>query len=205
MKKNKKFAVICGGECRCEKISTEIFENSFVIAADSGYDTALSLNVKSQLLVGDMDSVKSVPEGIPTHRVKAEKDDTDTMLAVSIALDMGADEIYIVGGGGGRADHWLSNIFLLESLCESGIHAELHDGINRIFVMRDSSVRLPSDGGYFGILALEDSVVSAVGCKYPLDKATLTRTHPYAVSNEITDDYAEITVKGRVIITVSAR
>lgn len=203
--KTKSFAVICGGECKVENIGTEIFENSFVIAADSGYHTAKALGVTPDLLVGDMDSIAEIPENVPIHRVKAEKDDTDTMLAVSIALDMGAREISIVGGGGGRADHLLSNVFLLESLAERGVKAQLHDGINSIRFVRNGTVRIANKGGYFGILALEDSIVTAEGCKYPLKDALLTRAHPYAVSNEVTGEYCDVTVRGCAIITESVK
>ncbi len=203
--KTKCFAVICGGECKVENISKELFENSFVIAADSGYQTAKALGVTPDLLVGDMDSIAEIPENVPIHKVKAEKDDTDTMLAVKIAIDMGADEINIVGGGGGRADHWLSNVFLLESLADRGIKAELHDGINRVLFACDTTVRLYKNGGYFGILALEDSTVTAEGCKYPMKSSVLKRSHPYAVSNEVTAEYCDVTVKGRVIITESVK
>lgn len=205
MDTKKKIAIICGGECRCEGISAELFENSFVIAADSGYDTAKKLGVTPDLLVGDMDSIVQVPDDVPVHRVKAEKDDTDTMLAADIACGMGAAEINVVGGGGGRADHLLSNVFLLEALVRRGVKAALHDGINSIRFVSDGTVRLANKGGYFGILALEDSTVSACGCKYPLKDAILTRSHPYAVSNEVTEEYAVVTVKGKVLITESVK
>lgn len=201
----KKIVIICGGECRCENISKEIFENAFVIAADSGYDTAKKLGVTPDLLVGDMDSISELPENVATRRVKAEKDDTDTMLAADIACDMGAEEIEIVGGGGGRADHFLSNIFLLESLAQRGVKARLHDGVNSVRFLCDGTVRLKNKGGYFGILALEDSTVTAEGCKYPLRDAPLKRSLPYAVSNEVTEEYATVTVKGKVVITESIK
>ena len=201
----KKIVIICGGECRCENISKEIFENAFVIAADSGYDTAKKLGVTPDLLVGDMDSISELPENVATRRVKAEKDDTDTMLAADIACDMGAEEIEIVGGGGGRADHFLSNIFLLESLAERGVKARLHDGVNSVRFLCDGTVRLKNKGGYFGILALEDSTVTAEGCKYSLRDAPLKRSLPYAVSNEVMGEYATVTVKGKVIITESIK
>lgn len=200
---SKRFVIICGGECDVRGISPKTVENSFVIAADSGYDTAVSLGVTPDLLVGDMDSIIRVPDGVELLRVKAEKDDTDTMLAIGIAMDMGAEEIVIIGGGGGRADHWLSNVFMLEALSDCGIRAELNDGINRIFVLSDGEVRLKNVGGYFGLIALEDSIVTATGCKYPLAQAPLRRTHPYAVSNEVTSDEAVITVRGKVIVVQS--
>lgn len=201
----KHFVIITGGECKAEGISSSIAENAFVIAADSGYDTAKKLGIKVDLLVGDMDSVKSIPSGVDTVRVKAEKDDTDTMLAIGIAKDKGAEKITVIGGAGGRADHWLSNIFMLEALTDENIDACLTDGVNEIRVISDGSIRIPNSGGYFGLLALEDSAVTATGCKYPLKDHLLRRQLPYAVSNEVTADFAEITVHGKVIVTVSKR
>lgn len=200
-----KFVIICGGECKTEGIAHNVFENAYVIAADSGYDTALKLGIKPDLLVGDMDSIENVPNTVELYRVKAEKDDTDTMLAISIAEERGADEIVIVGGGGGRADHFLSNIFMLEALRDKGICAELNDGTNRISILKDSHCEIIADGGYFGLIALEDSIVSAEGCKYPLKDALLKRTLPYAVSNEVTSQVARITVNGKVIVVQSQK
>lgn len=199
------FIIITGGECKADGIPERIADNAYVIAADSGYDTAKKLGITPDLLVGDMDSIRNVPSGIETLRVKAEKDDTDTMLAISIAKEKGAHSITVIGGAGGRADHWLSNIFMLEALADEGIDACLMDGVNEIFVLKDGCVKIPNRGGYFGLLALEDSVVTAKGCKYPLEGHTLRRTLPYAVSNEVTADFAEISVKGKMIVTVSAR
>ena len=201
----KHFVIITGGECKAEGIPSSVAENAFVIAADSVYDTAKRLGIKVDLLVGDMDSVKSIPSGVDTVRVKAEKDDTDTMLAIGIAKDKGAEKITVIGGAGGRADHWLSNIFMLEALADEKIDTCLTDGVNEIRVISDGSIKIPNNGGYFGLLALEDSTVTATGCKYPLHDHLLRRQLPYAVSNEVTADFAEITVHGKLIVTVSKR
>ena len=200
-----KFVIICGGECKTDGVPREVFDNAYVIAADSGYDTALKLGAHVDMLVGDMDSVSTIPDGVEIYRVKAEKDDTDTMLAISIAKQKGADEIILVGGGGGRLDHLLSNIFMLESLTDENIKAKMYDGVNEVFVLYNGEVKLKNNGGYFGLIALDDSTVSATGCKYPLNEALLKRTLPYAVSNEIVDDSVVLTVKGKVIVSLSKK
>ncbi len=210
---NRKFLIIAGGECACELMLDsvgrpfleEASRDAFIIAADSGYDTALRLGLVPRLLVGDMDSIISAPEGVDTLRVKAEKDDTDTMLALSIALEQGAEQITVIGGGGGRADHWLSNIFMLESLSDRGVDAVLWDGLNRLRVLCDGEAALPDIGGYFGVLALTDCRVSLTGCKYPTENAPLTRTLPYAVSNEVVGDFATVKLAGKAIVTESRR
>lgn len=201
----EKFVIIIGGECETSAIPRDIFDGAFIIAADSGYDTAKKLDVTPHLLVGDMDSISEVPSDIELYRVKSEKDDTDTMLAISIAKSRGANEILIVGGGGGRLDHLLSNIFMLEALADEGIRHRMYDGINEAFVLSDGEVTLKKRGGYFGLIALENSTVSASGCKYPLTNAPLKRSLPYAVSNEVTGTEAKITVRGKIIVTVSKK
>lgn len=199
------FVIVTGGECRIDGIVPSIADGCFVIAADSGYDTALRLGLKPSLLVGDMDSVSHVPSDIELVRVRPEKDVTDTMLAVDIALERGAKHIKVIGGAGGRADHWLSNILMLEAYSERGIDIRLLDGTNEIFVLCDGHTTIRSSGGYFGIIALTDCTVTETGCKYPLERAPLRRNLPYAVSNEVTGDFAEITLEGHAVITVSKK
>ncbi len=214
--------IFTGGECRTERVAewlssdcdffaprdvssaNKLGRDTLVIAADSGYDTALAVGVTPHLVVGDMDSVRhSLPTETEIMRVRPEKDDTDTMLAIDTALERGADSITVIGGAGGRADHWLSNIFMLEYLSDAGVAAELWDGINRITVVHDGSVVIPAGCCYFGILALDDSTVTASGCRYPLNKAPLRRNHPYAVSNEVVGESALVTVSGCAVVTVS--
>jgi thiamine pyrophosphokinase len=59
---------------------------------------------------------------------------------------------------------------------------------------------------YVSLIAADPVVkgVSIEGCKYPLEKATLRRTHQYAVSNEIEGNCCLISVrKGAVYIIES--
>ncbi len=202
-KDNKSTVIVTGGQCKITNQLKSYANSSYVIAADSGYDTCKALEIVPNLLVGDMDSVSAVPTDVELYRVKSEKDFTDTMLAVGIALERGTESITVIGGGGGRADHWLSNVFLLESLCDKGVRGKLCDGENEIFILKDSEDKIPKGVRYFGLLALEDSTVTVTGCKYPLFEHKLTRSLPYAVSNEVTDEFATVQVKGKIIVSIT--
>ena len=116
-----------------------------VIAADAGWKTACLMGVTPSLLVGDFDSLGALPEsgGTEILRVPAEKDDTDTQLAVRIALERGATELCIIGGMSGRVDHTLSSLAVLEDLNRRGIPAILTDGQNRARFLRNGSLLLP--------------------------------------------------------------
>lgn len=181
-----------------------------ILAADAGYKKALAANVIPTDVVGDFDSMArptDLPDGVRLLTVPAEKDDTDTMLACSIAVENGCTSLLIVGGTGGRADHGLSNILYLESLRNRGVDALLTDGENRIRVLRDGTVVLPDRGGYFSVMSLTDScVVTLSGCKYPLAEATLRRELPYAVSNEVLPGAsATVTVHGTAVVMETVR
>jgi len=55
----------------------------------------------------------------------AEKDMTDTELAVNTAIDRGYKNIVIIGGTGTRLDHTLSNIFLLKLMLDRGVKGRI--------------------------------------------------------------------------------
>ena len=193
--------IYTGGAVTEKNISERPGEDDLVIAADSGYRNAKKMGVVPSLLLGDFDSLnqsEKLPEDLEILQVPAEKDDTDTQLAVRVALERGAKQLVIIGGLDGRLDHTLSNLAILEDLASKHISAIITNGQNRVRFIRDSGVILMRDGfRYFSILAADPVVkgVSVDGCKYPLKKAKLLRTNQYAVSNEIIGNCALIEIK----------
>lgn len=187
-------------------------KDDLIIAADAGFLTAKRMGVTPQILVGDLDSVGSIeiPDGVELMQVPAEKDFTDTQMAVTVALERGARELVIVGGLDGRLDHTLSLLGILESLWErkdGRVAAVVTSGKNRARFLRNSGVILAKEHyRYFSLIAADEKVkgVSLEGCKYPLKKGQILRTHQWAVSNEIEGNCALIEVrKGGVWIVES--
>lgn len=201
--------IITGGECSPD---VHIPEHDLCIAADSGFDTAKRIGVFPHIIIGDFDSVSELPEkytdpvtGRESEIIRhpAQKNETDTMLAARDAVERGASELYIIGGLGGRADHTISNVFLLEKLRRDNVDGILTDGENELRVVTDGAcVRLPyGEYRYFSTLALDTAEVSVTGCAYPLDHSILTRSEAYAVSNEPLPCGAEVTChKGKLLI-----
>lgn len=189
-----------GGSIRAENITEKPRGGDLVIAADSGLLNAKELGVKPSILLGDFDSLGEPEEdpNVKIYRLPAEKDVTDTQAAVSLALERGADEIVIIGGLSGRLDHTLSVLAVLEDLNTRHIHALATDGQNRARFLRNNSTLIARSGFRYLSLIAADPVVKGVtleGCKYPLKKAKLMRTHQYAVSNELTGNCALIDVR----------
>lgn len=108
--------LIVGGEAPASlPWKVEEMRDMRVVAADSGWDTAVKLGLPVTMLVGDMDSVntRDFPSAVEVRRFPSDKDDSDTALALKIITrELQAASWLLVGGGGGRLDH-LMDIFSL--------------------------------------------------------------------------------------------
>ena len=160
---------------------------------------AHSLPEESELMLIKWKSMITVP---------AEKDFTDTQLAVESAIQRGARDIVIIGGLSGRLDHTLSNLAILKDLAREQVYALITDGKNRVRYINSTSTLISRSGyKYLSLIADGEKVkgVSVEGCKYPLKNATLCDRYQYAVSNEIVGNCALVSVKkGGLYIIESA-
>ncbi|MDR2900768.1 MAG: thiamine diphosphokinase [Treponema sp.] len=114
---------IIGGECpQKERLQNIIPVNDFsqtikIVAADSGLIFIEEAGFVPDFIVGDMDSLDDLRrlEKYPKEKIiqyPQDKDYTDTELALDLLWEKGCDEVWIIGGGGGRIDH----LFALYSL-----------------------------------------------------------------------------------------
>ncbi len=206
--------IFIGGEVDKSALTSPIPEDALVIAADSGYDNAKALGYaeRCDFIVGDFDSTKEKAfcSRAKIVRVPAEKDDTDTQLAINIALQNDADEIFIIGGLSGRLDHTLSNLYLVESLTNCGITTCICDGFNRARYLRErSSLLVPkSEYKYFGLIlaSKEAKGVSIEGAKYPLENAKLAKNDPsFAISNEVLENFAMVSTKKGGLFVIESK
>ncbi len=191
--------IYTGGKINISGITEHPKSDDLTIAADSGYQNALALGEKPSLLLGDFDSYKGEkPEDVEILKVPAEKDFTDTQMAVREAIERGADDIVIIGGLSGRLDHTLSNLCILDELAKMRVHAVMTDGQNRVRYINSTSTLIPrSHYKYVSIIAISEKLkgVDIEGCRYPLKNHTILRSNQFAVSNEILGNCALISVR----------
>lgn len=173
-------------------------EKSFLICADGGLDTARRYGMVPDLVIGDFDSLQGdLPIESEIIRLKVEKDDTDLMAAVRIALERGFRDFLLIGGTGGRLDHTYANFCVLQYLAEQGCRARLAGNGSLVYFQGIGTFRLNGFKGRtvsvfpFGTSAC---TVTYHGLKYPLTNHTLVSSFPLGVSNCILEDEAEIQV-----------
>ena len=100
-------------------VATWLADAALVVAADSGLHTAVGYGIRPELVVGDFDSIvdDALLNGYADRQIRRfprAKDHTDTEIALRVAREEGCDDLVLIGGGGGRADHFLALVTLFE-------------------------------------------------------------------------------------------
>ena len=111
-----------------DNIEPRLSEADLIIAADGGYSWLRERGIRPDLLVGDLDSLGYVPEGVDLLRLRPEKDDTDMAIAIAEGEARGCGRFIMYGGLGGRLDHTYANIQLAAGLSRQGKQAFILSG-----------------------------------------------------------------------------
>ena len=69
-------------------LPVSVQRTDMVIAADGGWRICRRENITPDLLLGDFDSLHTMPDFARIRRVPVEKDDTDMMLAIKEGLGL---------------------------------------------------------------------------------------------------------------------
>ncbi len=191
----------------------QIEEAGFVISADSGARHCRTLGIVPDIMVGDFDSVSQndyealIDAGSKALQYPAEKDMTDSELAVEIAINKGFYRVLLFGATGTRLDHSISNIFLLKKLTDANIDGIIVNETSYVRLIKDE-IRLDRvEDAYVTLLPFAGNAlgVSTQGLYYPLDDATLEVGSSWGVSNRFTEDTACIKLKQGYLLVITHR
>jgi thiamine pyrophosphokinase len=183
-----------------------------VVAADGGAHGAARLGFEVDLLVGDADSIdpaelaRLAASGVPIRRASREKDESDTELAILAAVELGAEQIVVVGAfGGRRLDHALANVGLLAHPAIGGRACVLLAAEGRVTLVTGPASRAVDGrvGDLVSLLPLGDGVagVTTEGLAYPLRDEPLPVGPARGLSNIRAAEAAQVTVRsGRLLI-----
>lgn len=197
------FCIVGAGELSIAELS--IPEGAFVIAADGGLKALDEAGVLPDLIMGDFDSLGAIPEGENVILSSPEKDDTDTMLAVKKALELGGKTLLIYGGLGGRFDHSLANLQTLAYIARAGARGYLVGGGIVCTAITEGGLAFPPEmKGILSVFSLSGVSlgVNLKGLKYPLLNHTLYCYEPLGVSNEFLGREASVSVFDGILAVI---
>jgi thiamine pyrophosphokinase len=207
---NASAIVFVGGDRPTRDALVDLPDGALVIAADSGVEHALALGFRVDLVIGDFDSAdplavdEAVAAGAEVDRHPAAKDATDLELALHAARDRGAGDVVVVGGHGGRLDHFLANALLLASPSFAAVRIRARMGDAEITVVRRPAELSGHPGSLCSLLPAGGPAHGVVtgGLRYPLDHETLHPGSTRGVSNEFLATTATITLDAGVLLAV---
>lgn len=185
--------------------------DDYFICVNGGTGHALSLGLKPDLVVGDLDSLepdhKSKIEelGLQIIRHPSEKDASDLELAIDYAIEMQPAEILIIGAlGGKRIDHAYINLLLLYKPLYSGIPASIIDEYQEIVLVKDEVFIRGEAGDCLSLFTLTSETCGIVteGLKFPLKNENLYFASTRGLSNELTVSPAKITIDSGLLLII---
>ena len=194
----------------------KIIHGQNIIAGDRGLEALYQLKIVPNHIVGDFDSVSPKilefyknQSQIIFHTYHPEKDNTDTDIALKLAIGLKSSEITIMGALGRRMDHAIANIHILKDALESNIPCQIIDEHNRIYLI-NKEMTLEKDkvyGKYVSLIPLTSTVegLTLTGFKYPLNNYDLPIGTSLGVSNEIVENIAQIKMKKGILIVIESK
>ncbi|MGN0337785.1 MAG: thiamine diphosphokinase [Lachnospiraceae bacterium] len=205
VQRENRVLIVSGGSIDDAFVLDLLEKNGYetVIACDSGMEFFRRNGLYPDLILGDFDSADrntvdyfKEQTKVRLEQFPAQKDWTDTELAVRRGLELEPEHMDLVGATGTRLDHVLGNLQLLALGLEAGVQIFLMDAHNRIR-LADRPLKLTKSEQYGDFISLipyggEVSGLTLKGMKYPLDGATLRQDVSLGISNEIVDDEALI-------------
>lgn len=187
-----------------------------IIAGDRGLEALYKLKIIPNHVVGDFDSVSAEilefykkQSQITFHTFNSEKDNTDTDIALQLAIGLKSSRITIMGALGKRMDHALANIHILKDALKANIPCQIIDEHNRIYLI-NKEMTLEKDkvyGKYVSLIPLTSIVegLTLTGFKYSLNHYTLPIGTSLGISNEIITDTARIEMKKGILIVIESK
>ena len=201
--------LICGGPAPDEKAIEYIPKSSTLIAVDSGLDHARSMQLKPNLLIGDLDSISTsglqwaYKQEIEVREFPSDKDKSDFELALDYARGV-SNRLFVIGADSGRVDQLYGIIASLASAAPflDSCHALIGrayftftSGEANIYRKNGATVSVFAMGG------IADSV-SLQGFRWELAEATLPPGSTLGLSNELSEDVGKISVNCGILVAI---
>ena len=202
----RRCVIIGGGDCSAEILKKNISAEDFIICADSGFDIATECGFAPDLLIGDFDSIKAIPDNVNKITLPVEKDVTDTVAAFNEGVERGFNSFVLFGGTGGRFEHTFANISLMANASKSCITFEIIDNKHIFRSITNSSIKIKrKNNQQVSVFAFGDRAfgVTLKGFHYSLWDYTLDPFNgALGTSNHIVEDYGEISVSNGTLIII---
>lgn len=177
-----------------------------LLCADGGANSAKTLNLIPEYIIGDLDSIKPDVNKYFSDKSNIIKinrqNDTDVEKCLKFAVKKKFDEVILLGATGDRLDH---------SFCNLGIILKYFSKI-KIMIIHQRSL-LSAFKGNIILNSIPDEIISiygidsktrikSSGLKYPLNNVTLPFGQKESTSNIAVNNKVQLQIKGGIIFVI---
>ena len=201
--------VTAGAPPTAELIETHRKDADMVIGVDGAAAVLVKHALWPNVLVGDFDSAddadveKIGAMGTRLVRLPAHKNETDTEVAMNLALEAGASDIVLLGALGLRLDHALGNLNMLIKAHRAGVSCRIIDEVHEITVVRNEYELHGRVGQIVSLLPMAgDVTITATGLAYPLEGLLLRSDAARGISNIIAESPARLCISGGYALVI---
>lgn len=202
---SKEYLLITGGRPPAVSWLQDAAADRAVYCIDHGADVCRAANLTPSLFIGDCDSVSADTRkwiralDVEISQFPAEKDKTDTQLALDLFKKEQDIFVIMTGGFGGRFDHLFS---LLHSFAGTHLQGCIADDLEFLLILRDEEtveMELQTAPKSVSLLPLSAQCtgVHLNGVHWPLRDAVLSQSNPYAISNRLEAADDRITIRNQ--------
>lgn len=205
---------ICAGGPRKE--IPKVMPADYWIAADSGALHLFEVGIEPDCIIGDMDSISDLAKVEWATRLSraivlpAEKDETDTQLALEKAVQQEPERVTLYGVTGGRLDHYQAVLHDVAAYQQRypTIQFEITNATNRLrFLLPGTTILQQDSYTYCSFFSWHQQVkgLTLEGFKYPVIADTIAMQSSRFTSNEILKETGSITFSSGICLTIQSR
>lgn len=198
-------ALVANGAMKDLGIAAELRHFPYIIAVDGGLHHCHALQIKPDLLVGDLDSVS---EGllfeyadVPVHRLPTAKNETDLEVALALVDMPQVTKLVIFCALERRTDHCIANLQLLRRYPG---RLQIRSESEQIFCVKGNIRMATTPGKRLSLMSLGGPVrgVSSTGLHWELNNATFDANF-FSLSNEARGDWVDLSIPEGDLICIN--
>ncbi len=193
-----------------DRLIKQINPSDLLVAVDGGLHHVLNAGFTPHIIIGDLDSIDLMDlmnfetNGVDIIRFPVQKDETDLELAVEHVLNLGFEDVLVLGATGGRIDHFLGNFLFFSNPKYLKYNIKILTKNSEIFYC-NSRQRLEGEvGDGVSLIPISEVVkgIKTTGLLYPLKNEDLLRWKSRGISNQLLDQQALIEFESGVLLCV---
>lgn len=206
-----KAALFVNGEFeKNNRLMKQINQSDLIVAVDGGLQHVMVSGFTPHVIIGDLDSIDSTDleyferSGVDIIKFPVQKDETDLELAVEHVLNLGFEEIIILGATGGRIDHFLENFLLFSNPKYQKYQISILTKNSEVFYCKPCQQLEGVVGDRVSLIPISEIVsgIKTTGLMYPLENEDLLRWKSRGISNQMLDRIGLIEFESGVLLCV---